>query len=73
MRDDDNAKADRLSVIAGVLITLVTTFWILLVGSVFLWASLPAKAIWPASIALGLELVGAAAAFGYMTWTMRRS
>ena len=73
MRDSDDAKADRLSVIAGVLITLVTTFWVVLLGSAFLWASLPAKATWPASIALGLELAGAAAALGYLTWIMHRS
>jgi hypothetical protein len=71
--DQHDGSAGPLGIVAGVLISLVTALWFLLIGGALMWAIIPAKAIMPVSVTLGLELTGAAAAFGYIVWTARRS
>ncbi|MDW6026393.1 hypothetical protein SAZ10_32000 [Mesorhizobium sp. BAC0120] len=71
--DQPDGIAGPPGVVAGVVIFFVTTVWVLLIGGVLVWSLLPAKAVWPVSIAFGVELVGVAASLGYVIWMARRS
>jgi hypothetical protein len=70
--DQPDGTAGAPGVVAGVFIFFVTTVWVLFIGGVLVWSLLPARAVWPVSIAFGVELVGVAASLGYVIWKARR-
>lgn len=53
--------------------------WVLLSGvlgialALFLWASLPVTAFWLIGLLLGIQLIGAGTALGWLAWQVRRS